>query len=82
MTLQSYTYIIGSADDFSSLEELLKAYNEGTLGEYNASVFEYEAPTGDVGKMTGIEIATLIGYGLAFEADWCMDNTVSYLMVG
>jgi len=82
MSLQSYTYIIGSADDFNSLEKLLEAYNDGTLREYNASVFKYAAPTGDVGNMSGFEIANLIGYGMAFESGWCMDDTVSYLMVG
>ena len=82
MTLQSYTYVIGSWGAFDSHEELLEAYNDGTLQEYNAEVFKYEAPTGDVGNLSGLEIAQLIGYGMAFENGWCMDDTVSYLMVG
>lgn len=88
MTLQHYTYIIGSTDDFSDIDALLKAYNEGTLGEYNASVFEYDAPGASApiavawGPGPALELAELIGQGLAFENGWCMDDTVSYLMVG
>ena len=81
MNIRNYVYIIASTDDFDSTENLLKAYGDGTINEYNSSVFKYEAPVGDVGMMSGSEIATLIGYGLAFEAGWCMDDTVSYLMM-
>lgn len=86
MTLQHYTYIIGSTDDFNDIDALLKAYNEGTLGEGNASVFEYDAPAADIGGFKtlfkALEIAELIGQGLAFESGWCIDDTVTYLMVG
>ena len=82
MTLQHYTYIIGSTDDFNDIDALLKAYNEGTLGEYNASVFEYDAPAADIGDLKALELAELIGQGLAFESGWCIDDTVTYLMVG
>jgi len=81
MTIRNYVFIIGSADDFTSVEHLLMAYGDGTINHYNASVFEYEAPCEDVGKMTGREIGLLIGFGLAFENGWCMDDTVSYLRV-
>ena len=81
MTIQNYVFIIGSADDFTSVEHLLMAYGDGTINHYNASVFEYEAPAEDVGKMTARDIRVLIGRGLAFENGWCMDDTVSYLMV-
>ena len=79
-TIQDYIYIIGSTDDFNDIDALLEAYNDGTLREYNASVYRYDAPVGDVGMMSGLEIAELIGYGMAFEDGWCMDDTVSYLM--
>lgn len=82
MTIQSYTYIIGSTDDFKDLDALLEAYNEGTLSEGNASVYQYDAPAADVGDLKALELAELIGQGLAFESGWCMDGTVSYLMVG
>ena len=80
MTIQSYIFIIGSTDDFNSIEELLEAYNEGKLEEYNASVFSYDAPL--VGDAFGVDIARLIGFGHAFDNGWCQDDTVSYLMVG
>ena len=83
MTIQSYKYIIASKTGrLNSIEDLLKAYNEGTLGEYNASVFSYDAPSGDIAGFKAVEVAELIGYGMAFENGWCMDDTVSYLMVG
>jgi hypothetical protein len=82
MTIQSYKYIIGSTDDFNSIEELLKAYNEGTLGEGGGAVFSYDAPSGEIAGFKALDVAELIGYGMAFENDWCMDDTVSYLMVG
>lgn len=82
MTIQSYKYIIGSTDDFNSIEDLLEAYNDGTIGEYNASVFSYDAPSGEIAGFKAADVAALIGYGMAFESGWCMDDTVSYLMVG
>jgi len=30
--------------------------------------------------LSALEVAALIGRGLAFEHDWCMDHTFSYLM--
>ena len=82
MTIQSYKYIIGSTDDFNSIEELLKAYNEGTLVAPIGAVFSYDAPSGEIAGFKALDVAELIGYGMAFENGWCMDDTVSYLMVG
>lgn len=80
MTIQSYKFIIASLDEFNSIEKLLKAYNEGTLGA-RATVFSYEAPAVeiDAAKETN---AVLIGYGMAFESGWCMNNTITHLIKG
>jgi hypothetical protein len=82
MTTQRYIYIIGSMDDFDGVEALKFAYfNEPErFAMLNASVFEFDAPTEDVGALLAPEVAALIGMGLAFENDWCMDHTFSYLM--
>ena len=82
MTIQSYKYLIGSTDYFNSIEELLKAYNEGTLVAPIGAVFSYDAPSGEIAGFKALEVAQLIGYGMAFESGWCMDGTFSYLMVG
>ena len=81
MTIQSYKYIIGCKGDFKDIEALLNAYNKGTLGEYAAAVFSYDAPSGEIAGFKALEVAELIGYGMAFESGWCMDGTFSYLMV-
>lgn len=82
MTTQRYIYIIGSMDDFDGVEDLKFAYfNEPErFAALNTSVYEFDAPTEDVGELSALEVAALIGRGLAFEHDWCMDHTFSYLM--
>jgi hypothetical protein len=76
--MRKFIFLIGSTDDFDSLESLKTAYFE--LGEHvrdesNASFFEVEVPENlDRGH------AFLIGCGLAFTNDWCMDGTFSTLL--
>jgi|LakMenEpi03Aug12_release.lakeMendotaPanAssembly.Ray.scaffolds.fasta_scaffold1908051_2 hypothetical protein len=79
--MRTFIYIIGSMDDFSSYEELEAAYNDGTLGGRNASVhkFQLRADCG-TNNMTVKDIAMLVGRGLAFGGDWCMDGTFGDLI--
>ena len=82
--MRNFVYLIGSTDDFESLEDLKAAYFSGdhNFGDYNASVFHFElgenAAAGS--GFTLDDIATLIGRGMAFESNWCMDDTVSILL--
>ena len=75
--MRKFIYIIGSMDDFESLETLTFAYfNEpDQLAELNASVFEFDLPMN-----CSNEIAVLVGRGMAFSNDWCMDGTFSTLL--
>jgi hypothetical protein len=88
--MKTYTFIIGSTDDFESMEDLmeymeLRAANgwEGTISDNelleqrNLSWHEFEAPS-ECDK----ETVTLIGRGIAFSNDWSMDGTVSFLVEG
>ena len=73
--MRKFIYIIGSMDDFESLEDLKEAYFNNGLEHLNASVFEFELPTN-----CSNEIAVRVGRGLAFENDWCMDDTFPDLL--
>jgi hypothetical protein len=79
--MRRFTFLIGSTDDFESIEALEEAYNNVTLGERNASVYTIPLRA-DCGTdtMTVRDIATYIGRGLAFSNDWGMDGTVSTLL--
>jgi len=75
--MRKFIFLIGTTDDFENIEDLKACYFSGDhdFSQYNASVFEFEVPENlDRGY------ATLIGRGLAFTNDWCMDDTLSTLL--
>ena len=80
--MKTYTYIIGSEDDFDSSEDL-QAFIEANADanyddlEENFSIFEFECPAD-----CSDEVVTMIGRGYAFSNDWGMDGTVSYFIQG
>jgi len=80
--MRNFIYIIGTMDDFESYEALEAAYRDGTIGDYNASV--YPVSLSEDCKVKGYdtleEIATMIGRGEAMSTDWCLDDTVSILL--
>jgi hypothetical protein len=78
--MRKFTYIIGSMDDFESYDALEAAYRNGTIGDYNASVFTFDVPDVGTDSLTVRDIATYIGRGLAFSSDWCMDGTFGDLL--
>lgn len=79
--MKTYTYIIGSEDDFDSSEDLqafIEAHAGGQqTGFKNFAIFEFECPAD-----CSDEIVTMIGRGYAFSNDWGMDGTVSYFIQG
>jgi hypothetical protein len=79
--MRTFIFLIGSTDDFESLEHLENAYNNGSLGEYNAAVYKFQLGE-DCGTdtMTVRDIATYIGRGLAFSSDWFMDDSINTLI--
>lgn len=76
--MRKFIFLIGSTDDFESLEALTNAYfelGERIRNEGNASAFEFELPeNNDRG------IAFLVGCGIAFSNNWCVDGTFFTLM--
>ncbi len=76
--MKTYTFIIGSMDDFEGIEDLIDYVDqEGRDGSLNYSCHEFEAPAS-----CSSVLVTLIGRGIAFETGWCMDGTFSFLVTG
>ena len=76
--MKTYTFIIGSMDDFEGVEDLMDyVEQEGLNGSLNYSVHEFEAP-----KECDPSTVQLIGYGIAFENDWSQDGTLSFFIEG
>jgi len=79
--MRKFIFLIGTTDDFESLEDLKNAYfNDDT--DRNMSVFPVEISEACrvAGYDTIEEIATMIGRAEAFSSDWCMDDTLSILL--
>jgi len=78
MANKTYTFIIGTMDDFESVEDLIDyVESERMGGGLNYACHEFEAP-----EECDEETATLIGRGIAFSDNWSMDDTVSFLVTG
>ena len=78
--MKTYTFLIGSVDDFESIDDMIDYIeNKPTVGviKSNYSIYEFEAPD-DCDE----ETVTLIGRGIAFSNDWAMDGTYSFLVHG
>ena len=79
--MRHFIYLIGTSDDFESLEDLKNTYFNGET-ERNMSAFPVSLS--EACKVEGYdtlqEIATMIGRGEAMSADWCLDDTVSCLL--
>ena len=79
--MRKFIFLIGSTDDFESLEDLKNTYFNAALGGRNASVFTFVVPNVGTGSsLTVHDLATYIGRGLAFSNDWCMDGTLSCIL--
>ena len=75
--MKTYTFIIGSADDFESLDHLIdyvEANKEKGFQDYSTFEFETDA--------SREEDVTMIGRGHAFSNDWSMDDTFSFMIQG
>jgi len=74
--MRIYTFIIGSADDFESLDALIDYVEVNKdKGTQNYSTFEFDCPA-DCSE----EIVTMMGRGYAFSNGWCMDGTFSFMI--
>ena len=77
--MKTYTFLIGTTDDFESIEELIEHFEESNYPSSicNCASYEFEAPA-DCDEDT----VTMIGRGIAFSNDWSMDDTYSFLVHG
>ncbi len=78
--MRKFIFLIGTTDDFESLEDLKNTYFNGGVTDRNMSVFTFDVPAVGTNSLTVQDIATYIGRGLAFSSDWCMDGTLSTLL--
>ena len=78
--MRHFIFLIGTSDDFESLEDLKNTYFNGGVTDRNMSVFTFDVPSVGTNSLTVHDIATYIGRGLAFSSDWCMDGTLSALL--
>ena len=79
--MKTYTFIIGSTDDFEGMEDLLDWFeaekkHEGSVHR-NAQYFEFDAP-----EECDLDTVVMIGRGEAFSSNWCMDDTFSTCIHG
>ena len=77
--MKTYTFLIGTMDDFESIEELMEHFECSDYPDSicNCASYEFDAP-----KECDLSTVQLIGYGLAFENGWCMDGTFSFFIEG
>jgi len=79
--MRNFVYLIGTQDDFESLDDLQHAYFNGNP-DRNMSV--YPVSIDENCKVGGYdtlqEIATMIARGEAMTNDWCLDGTLSILL--
>ena len=78
--MRKFIFLIGTTDDFESIEDLKNTYFNGGVKDRNMSVFTFDVPAVGTNSLTVQDIATYIGRGLAFSSDWCMDGTLSTLL--
>ena len=80
--MRHFIYLIGTTDDFESLEDLQNTYFNGGVTDRNMSV--YPVSLSEATKVQGYdtlqEVATKIGRGEAMTNDWCLDDTLSILL--
>ena len=80
--MRHFIFLIGSTDDFESLEDLKNTYFNGNDTYRNMSVFPVSLS--EVCQVEGFtrleEIATILGRGEAMSSGWCLDDTLSCLL--
>ena len=84
--MRNFIYLIGTSDDFESIEDLKQEYFNDPSGSKpdrrNMSI--YPVSLDEACKVQGYcslqEIAIMIARGEAMTNDWCLDDTVSILL--
>ena len=77
--LTHFVFVIGSTDDFESVNDLHIAAEARALGntvDLNFSCHPFSVPSA-----LDEDTINLIGRGLACSNGWCEDDTISFVMV-
>ena len=78
MGWNTFTFIIGSMDDFESTDDLIDHFElDGSAISKNCSSFEFDAPSG-----LDEDMVTAIGRGMAFSEGWSLDDSISFVVKG
>ncbi len=79
MGWNTFTFIIGSMDDFESTDELIDHFESSNYPNSicNCASYEFDAPSG-----LDEDVVTMIGRGMAFSEGWSMDGSVSFVVKG
>ena len=85
--MRNFIYLIGSTDDFESIQDLVQSYRDDPHGERdrrNMSIYPVSLPeeTTVKGYHSLEEISTILARGEAMTDGWCLDDTVSALLEG
>tara|TARA_R110002073_G_scaffold101152_1_gene229953 strand:- start:235 stop:492 length:258 start_codon:yes stop_codon:yes gene_type:complete len=78
--MKTYTFIIGTMDDFETVGDLIKYVEYKPTEDSSAanySIFEFDAPV-----ECDEDTVVMIGRGYAFSNDWSMDDTFSCVIEG
>lgn len=86
--MRNFVYVIGSTDDFSSLEELRTYFAKLEDPDCDGGVYPnfstYDVSLSEKTVASGYksleEVATMIGRGEAMTDGWCLDDTVSFIL--
>jgi hypothetical protein len=83
--MRNFIYLIGSTDDFESIEDLAQSYREDPQGNHDQRIMSiYPVSLGEETTVAGYrsleEIATILARGEAMTDGWCLDDTVSVLL--
>ena len=84
--MRNFIYLIGTMDDFESIEDLKEEYLKDPSGSEpdrrNMSIYPVSLDESfRVKGYTDLEdLATIIARGEAMTNDWCLDGTVSVLL--
>lgn len=79
-----FTYLIGTMDDFKSIEDLKQEYLDSGTEPITRNMSAYLVNLDKGCKVQGYntleEIALMIGRGEAMSDNWCLDGTFSVLL--
>ena len=85
--MRNFTYVIGTTDDFESLEALRTYFANHGSDTDDGGVYPnysgFDVTLSEATQVTGYsnlaEVATMLGRGEAMSVGWCLDETFSFI---